>query len=102
MLLRSLEFISGHLTAVGSSGIKWGCDILESNDLQNQSDVPTNPSIRGESPSSSSSSEAVEKMNQAPLASCPSTPSVSGREVCPTVPLKKVVGKNGTDAGYLK
>ncbi|KAL2466017.1 hypothetical protein Adt_41868 [Abeliophyllum distichum] len=73
-----------------------------SDDSQNQSDVRTNPSIRRESPSSSSSSEAVGEVNQAPSASCPSTPSTSGREACPAVPLKKVVGKKGMDAGVPK
>ncbi|KAL2512952.1 hypothetical protein Adt_18552 [Abeliophyllum distichum] len=70
-----------------------------SGDSQNQSDVRTNSSIQGESPLSSFSSEAVGELNQAHLASCLSTPSVSGREVCPTVPLKKVVGKKRADVG---
>ncbi|KAL2481086.1 hypothetical protein Adt_34052 [Abeliophyllum distichum] len=60
-----------------------------SDDSQNRSDARSNPSIQGESPLSSSSSEVVEKVNQASPASCPSTPSASGREVSPTVPLKK-------------
>ncbi|KAL2462141.1 hypothetical protein Adt_45561 [Abeliophyllum distichum] len=70
-----------------------------SDNSQNQSNVWTNPSIRGESQSSSFSSEAVGRVNQAPSASCLSTPSISGREAYPTVPLKKVVDKKGTDAG---
>ncbi|KAL2505930.1 hypothetical protein Adt_21551 [Abeliophyllum distichum] len=70
-----------------------------SDDSQNRSDVRTNPSIQGKSPSSSSSSEAVGKVNQAPPASCPSTPSTSGKEVSPTVPLKKVGGRKRTDVG---
>ncbi|KAL2526156.1 hypothetical protein Adt_11210 [Abeliophyllum distichum] len=70
-----------------------------SDDSQNQLDVQTNPSIQGESPLSSSSSEAMGEVNQAPSASCSSTPFVSRREVYPTVPLKKVVGKKRTDAG---
>ncbi|KAL2462365.1 Plus3 domain-containing protein [Abeliophyllum distichum] len=44
-----------------------------SDDSQNQSNVWTNPSIQGESPLSSSSSEAVGEVNQAPSASCPLT-----------------------------
>ncbi|KAL2512696.1 hypothetical protein Adt_18296 [Abeliophyllum distichum] len=39
------------------------------------------------------------KVNQASPASCPSTPSASGREVTPTVPLKKVGGRKKTDVG---
>ncbi|KAL2466487.1 Uncharacterized protein Adt_42338 [Abeliophyllum distichum] len=73
-----------------------------SEDLQNQSNIQKNPSIQGESPLSSSSSEAVEEVNQAPSASCLSTSSTSGREVCPTAPLKKVVDKKRTDAGVPK
>ncbi|KAL2480034.1 hypothetical protein Adt_33000 [Abeliophyllum distichum] len=72
---------------------------FESDDLQNQSDVQTNPIIRGESPSSSFSSEAVGEVNQASSASCPSTPSTSGREACPTMPSKKVVDRKETDTG---
>ncbi|KAL2525641.1 hypothetical protein Adt_10695 [Abeliophyllum distichum] len=70
-----------------------------SDDSQNQLDVRTNPSIRSESPSSSSSFETVEEVNQAPSASCPLNPSTGRREACPTVPLKKVMGKKRTDAG---
>ncbi|KAL2471502.1 hypothetical protein Adt_39638 [Abeliophyllum distichum] len=68
-----------------------------SDDSQNQSDVRTNHSIQGESPLSSSTSEAMEGVNQAPSASCPSTSSASGREVSPTVPLKNVGGRKSTD-----
>ncbi|KAL2505690.1 hypothetical protein Adt_21311 [Abeliophyllum distichum] len=68
-------------------------------DSQNQSDARTNPSIRGESPSSSSSSEDVGEVNQAPSAARPSTPSTSGREACPTAPSKKIAKKRGLDAG---
>ncbi|KAL2474774.1 hypothetical protein Adt_35510 [Abeliophyllum distichum] len=68
-------------------------------DSQNRSNVWTNPSIQGESPSSSSSSKAVEEVNQAPPASCPLTPSASGREVSPTVSLKKIWGMKRTDVG---
>ncbi|KAL2498224.1 hypothetical protein Adt_23774 [Abeliophyllum distichum] len=70
-------------------------------DSQNQSDAWTNPSIRGESPSSassSSSSEVVEKVNQAPSTARPSTPSTSGREACPTAPSKETAEKGGPDA----
>ncbi|KAL2471880.1 Uncharacterized protein Adt_40016 [Abeliophyllum distichum] len=70
-----------------------------SDDLQNRSDVRTNPNIQGESPLSSSSSEVVEEVNQASPASCPSIPSASGREVSSTVQLKKVGGRKRTDAG---
>ncbi|KAL2480650.1 hypothetical protein Adt_33616 [Abeliophyllum distichum] len=70
-----------------------------SDDSQNRSNVRTNPSIQGESPLSSSSSEVVEEVNQASPASCPLTPSTSGREVSPIVPLKKVGGKKKTDVG---
>ncbi|KAL2480762.1 hypothetical protein Adt_33728 [Abeliophyllum distichum] len=73
-----------------------------SDDSQNQSDVLTNPSIQDESPLSSSSSEVVGEVNQASPASCPSTPSASGREVSPTVLLKKVGGRKRTDAGVLE
>ncbi|KAL2474230.1 hypothetical protein Adt_34966 [Abeliophyllum distichum] len=66
---------------------------------QNRSDVRTNPSIQGESPLSSSSSEVVGEVNQALPASCPSTPSASEREVLPTVPLKKVGGRKRMDVG---
>ncbi|KAL2532188.1 Uncharacterized protein Adt_05539 [Abeliophyllum distichum] len=48
--------------------------------------------FRDESPLSSSSSEVVGEVNQASPASCPSTPSASGKEVSPTVLLKKVGG----------
>ncbi|KAL2505956.1 hypothetical protein Adt_21577 [Abeliophyllum distichum] len=68
-----------------------------SDDSQNRSDVRTNPSIQGDLPLSSSSSEVVGEVNQASPASCPSTPSASGREVLPTVPLKKVGGRKKTD-----
>ncbi|KAL2505109.1 Uncharacterized protein Adt_20730 [Abeliophyllum distichum] len=71
----------------------------KSDDSQNRSNVWTNPSIQGESPLSSSSSEVVGKVNQASPLSCTSTPSASGREVSPTVPLKKVGGRKRTDAG---
>ncbi|KAL2456920.1 hypothetical protein Adt_46566 [Abeliophyllum distichum] len=70
-----------------------------SDDSLNRSDVRTNPSIQGESPSSSSSSEAVGEVNQAPPASCPSTSSASGREVSLTVLLKKVRDRKRTDVG---
>ncbi|KAL2471061.1 hypothetical protein Adt_39197 [Abeliophyllum distichum] len=70
-----------------------------SDDSQNRSDVRTNSSIQDESPLSSFSSEVVVEVNQAFPASCPSTPSASGREVSPTVPLKKVGGRKRTDAG---
>ncbi|KAL2470714.1 hypothetical protein Adt_38850 [Abeliophyllum distichum] len=70
-----------------------------SDDSQNRSDVQTNPSIHGESPLSSSSSEVVGKVNQASPASCLSTPSASWREVSPTVPLKKVGGRKRTNVG---
>ncbi|KAL2486735.1 Uncharacterized protein Adt_31491 [Abeliophyllum distichum] len=70
-----------------------------SDDLQNRSDVRTNPSIQDESPLSSSSSEVVGEVNQASPASCLSTPSASMREVSPTIPLKKVGGRKRTDAG---
>ncbi|KAL2497270.1 hypothetical protein Adt_22820 [Abeliophyllum distichum] len=73
-----------------------------SDDSQNQSEVRTNPSIRGESPSSPSSSEAIGKGNQAPSASCPSTPSTSGKRACPTVPSKNVVDRKGLDIGIPK
>ncbi|KAL2532240.1 hypothetical protein Adt_05591 [Abeliophyllum distichum] len=59
-------------------------------------------SIRGESPSSSSSSEAVGEVNQAPSAAYPSTPSTSGRGACPTAPLKKIAEKRGPDTGVPK
>ncbi|KAL2542732.1 hypothetical protein Adt_03710 [Abeliophyllum distichum] len=52
-----------------------------------------------ESPLSSSSSEVVGEVNQAPPASCPSIPSASGREVCPTVPLEKVGDRKRKDVG---
>ncbi|KAL2497115.1 hypothetical protein Adt_22665 [Abeliophyllum distichum] len=74
----------------------------ESDDSQNRSDVRTNPSIQGESPLSSSSYEVVEEVNQVSPASYPSTPSASGREVSPTVPLKKVGGRRRTDVGVPK
>ncbi|KAL2461761.1 Plus3 domain-containing protein [Abeliophyllum distichum] len=70
-----------------------------SDDSQSWSDVRTNPSIQGESPLSSSSSEVVGKVNQASPASCPSTTSTNGREVSPTVPLKKIGGRKRTDVG---
>ncbi|KAL2541624.1 Uncharacterized protein Adt_02602 [Abeliophyllum distichum] len=70
-----------------------------SDDLQNRSNVRTNPSIRGESPLSSSSSEVVWEVNQASPASCSSTPSASGREVSSTVTLKKAGGRKRTDVG---
>ncbi|KAL2497786.1 hypothetical protein Adt_23336 [Abeliophyllum distichum] len=70
-----------------------------SDNSQNRSDVRTNPSIQGESPLSSSSSEVVGEVNQASPASYSSTPSVSGREVSSTVPLKKVGGRKKTDVG---
>ncbi|KAL2480298.1 hypothetical protein Adt_33264 [Abeliophyllum distichum] len=70
-----------------------------SDDSQNWSDVQTNSSIQGESPLSSSSSEVFREVNQASPASCPSNPSASGREVYPTVPLKKVGGRKRKDAG---
>ncbi|KAL2486466.1 hypothetical protein Adt_31222 [Abeliophyllum distichum] len=70
-----------------------------SDDSQNQSDIRTNPSIQGESPLSSSSSEVVEEVNQASPASCPSTPFASRREVCPNVPLEKVGGRRRTATG---
>ncbi|KAL2486218.1 Plus3 domain-containing protein [Abeliophyllum distichum] len=68
-----------------------------SDDSQNRSGVRTNPSIQGESSLSSSSSEVVGKVNQASPASCPSTPSASGREVSLTVPMKKVGGRKRAD-----
>ncbi|KAL2525933.1 hypothetical protein Adt_10987 [Abeliophyllum distichum] len=71
----------------------------ESDGSQNRSEVWTNPSIQGESPLSSSSSEVVGEVNQASPALCPSTPSASGREVSPTVSLKEVGGRKRTDAG---
>ncbi|KAL2498250.1 Plus3 domain-containing protein [Abeliophyllum distichum] len=71
----------------------------ECDDSQNQSDVRTNPSIQGESPLSSSSSETVGEVNQGPSASWLSTPSAGGRGVCPTIPLKKVVDNKRIDAG---
>ncbi|KAL2542124.1 hypothetical protein Adt_03102 [Abeliophyllum distichum] len=70
-----------------------------SDDSQNRSNVRTNPSIQDESSLSSSSSEVVEKVNQASPASCPLTPSASGREVSPTVQLKNVGGRKKTDVG---
>ncbi|KAL2475819.1 hypothetical protein Adt_36555 [Abeliophyllum distichum] len=70
-----------------------------SEDSQNQLDVWTNSSIRGESPSSSSSSEAVGEVNQAPSTSCPSVPSTSGRRACPTASSKKIAEKMGPDVG---
>ncbi|KAL2466743.1 Uncharacterized protein Adt_42594 [Abeliophyllum distichum] len=54
----------------------------KNDDSQNQSDACTNPSIRGESPSStssSSSSEVVGEVNQAPSVTRPSTSSTSGK-----------------------
>ncbi|KAL2466084.1 hypothetical protein Adt_41935 [Abeliophyllum distichum] len=74
----------------------------ESDDLQNQSYVRTNPSIQGESPLSSFSSEVVGEVNQALPASCPSTPSASGREVSPTVPLKKAGGRKRMEVEVLE
>ncbi|KAL2465767.1 hypothetical protein Adt_41618 [Abeliophyllum distichum] len=70
-----------------------------SDDSQNRSDVRKNSSIQDESPLSSFSSEVVEKVNQASPASCPSTPSVSGRGVSPTILLKKVGGRKRTNVG---
>ncbi|KAL2486936.1 hypothetical protein Adt_31692 [Abeliophyllum distichum] len=72
-----------------------------SDDSQNRSNFGTNPSIRGES-SSSSSSKAVGEVNQAPSTSCPSTLSTSGKGVRPTVPSKKIVSNKRTDAGVPK
>ncbi|KAL2474517.1 hypothetical protein Adt_35253 [Abeliophyllum distichum] len=69
-----------------------------SDDSQNRSDVQTNPSIQGESPLLSSSSEVVEEVNQAFPASCLSTSSASERYVSPTVPMKKVEDRKRTDA----
>ncbi|KAL2505558.1 Plus3 domain-containing protein [Abeliophyllum distichum] len=74
----------------------------ESDDSQNRLDVRINPSIQGESPLSSSSSEVLEEVNQASPASCPLTPSASRREVSPTVLLKKVGGRKRTDVGVPK
>ncbi|KAL2513182.1 hypothetical protein Adt_18782 [Abeliophyllum distichum] len=73
-----------------------------SDDSQNRSDVWTNPSIQGESPLSSSSCKVVGEVNQAPPATCPSTPSASGREVSPTILSKKVGNRKRTDAGVLE
>ncbi|KAL2497922.1 hypothetical protein Adt_23472 [Abeliophyllum distichum] len=70
-----------------------------SDESQNQSDVRTNPSIQDKSPSSSSSSETVGEVNQAPPASCSSNLSASGREVSPTIPLEKVGDGKRTDVG---
>ncbi|KAL2461541.1 hypothetical protein Adt_44961 [Abeliophyllum distichum] len=74
--------------------------LSRNDDSQNQSDDRTNPSIRGESPSSassSSSSEIVGKVNQAPSVARPSTPSTSGRGACPTVRSKEIAEKRGPD-----
>ncbi|KAL2505264.1 hypothetical protein Adt_20885 [Abeliophyllum distichum] len=73
-----------------------------SDDSQNRSDVRTNPSIQGKSPLSSSSSDIVEELNQASPASCSSTPSTSGREVSPTVLLKKVGARKKMDLGVME
>ncbi|KAL2518435.1 hypothetical protein Adt_14682 [Abeliophyllum distichum] len=62
----------------------------------------TNPSIRGKSPSSTSSSLSsgvVGEVNQALSTARPSTSSISGRRACPTTPSKKIAEKKGPDAG---
>ncbi|KAL2466848.1 hypothetical protein Adt_42699 [Abeliophyllum distichum] len=79
-------------------GPRWACMGLLLG-LANVSDVRRNPSIQGESPLSSSSSEAVGEVNQVPPASCPSTSFASGMEVYSTVPLKKVGDRKRTDVG---
>ncbi|KAL2479952.1 hypothetical protein Adt_32918 [Abeliophyllum distichum] len=81
------------------SETKWSYDAFRERRLTEQSNVRTNPSIQGKSPLSSSSSEVVGEVNQAPPASYPSTPSASGREVSPTISLKKVGGRKRTNAG---
>ena len=74
-------------------------------DLQNQSDARTNPSIRGESPSSassSSSSKVVEEVDQAHSVACPSASSTSGMGACPTGSTKRAAEKGRPDAGVLE
>ncbi|KAL2479864.1 hypothetical protein Adt_32830 [Abeliophyllum distichum] len=73
----------------------------KNDDSQNQSDAHTNPSIWDESPSSassSSSSEVVGKVNQAPSAARPSTTSTSRRGACPIAPSKETAEKRGLDS----
>ncbi|KAL2505729.1 hypothetical protein Adt_21350 [Abeliophyllum distichum] len=71
----------------------------KNDDSQNQSNDWTNPNIRGESPSSSSLSEAVGEVNQAPSVASSSTPSISVRGACPTAPSKNITEKRGLDVG---